>query len=284
MVYLFDKYELDDENFILLRQGERVALEPQSLRLLLFMVRNPSKLLEKQAILEAVWTDTFVEDSTLTRAVTLIRKQLGDDRRDPKFIETVPTRGYRFIAPVEVLVARQAKESNQETETVNACPTSQTMPPESPLQSGAGSAGGRQSVSWLVKVWLLASCALLLMTVGAWWFHFRHRLVLHPRDTVVLDDFTNTTGDLVLDDTLRQGMAVQLRQSPFLNLIPDPQIRKTLLLMGQSADAKLTPETGREICERTGSAVSLDGSVARNGNQYVLGLRATNCRTDVSGI
>jgi DNA-binding winged helix-turn-helix (wHTH) protein/tetratricopeptide (TPR) repeat protein len=280
LVYLFDKYELDDENFILLRQGERIALEPQSFRVLLFMVRNPGRLLEKTAILEAVWKGTFVEDSTLTRAVTLIRKQLGEDRRDPKFIETVPTKGYRFIAPVEVLLASKAKESSRQTYTANPGTIWQTTPPEIPLQSDAGSTARKRSDPRRVKVWLSATFALLLITVGVWRFHFRSRLILQPRDTVVLNDFANSTGDPVLDDTLRQGMAVQLRQSPILNLIPDPQIRKTLLLMGQPADAKLTPETGREICERTGSAVSLDGSVARNGNQYVLGLRATNCRTD----
>src|SRR5208282_432965 len=92
-------------------------------------------------------------------------------------------------------------------------------------------------------------------------------------------DFTNTTGDSVFDGTLRQGMAVQLEQSPFLSLISEQHMQHTLRLMGQSADARLTPELAREICERTGSAAVLEGSIASLGSQYVLGLRAKNCRT-----
>ncbi len=95
----------------------------------------------------------------------------------------------------------------------------------------------------------------------------------------MLADFGNTTGDPVFDGTLRQGMAVQLEQSPFLSLISDDRIQRTLRLMGQSADARLTPEIARQVCERTGSAAVLEGSIASLGSQYVLGLRAKNCRT-----
>jgi len=95
----------------------------------------------------------------------------------------------------------------------------------------------------------------------------------------VLADFANSTGDPVFDDTLRQGMAVQLEQSPFLTLISDRRIHTTLQLMGQPLDARLTPQIAGEICERTGSAAVLDGSIARLGTQYVLGLRAKLCAT-----
>ncbi|MEO7142844.1 MAG: hypothetical protein ABI165_05005, partial [Bryobacteraceae bacterium] len=102
---------------------------------------------------------------------------------------------------------------------------------------------------------------------------------LTDKDTIVLADFTNTTGDSVFDGTLRQGLAVQLGQSPFLSLVSDQRVQRTLRLMGQPADARLTPELAKEICERTGSAAVLEGSVASLGSQYVLGLRARNCRT-----
>jgi tetratricopeptide (TPR) repeat protein/predicted Ser/Thr protein kinase len=107
-----------------------------------------------------------------------------------------------------------------------------------------------------------------------------HRaLALTEKDTLVLADFTNTTGDPVFDGTLRQGLAIQLEQSPFLSLIPDDRIRRTLQLMGQPPDAPLIPQRAREICERTASAAVLDGSIASLGSQYVLSLRAKNCRT-----
>jgi tetratricopeptide (TPR) repeat protein len=122
-----------------------------------------------------------------------------------------------------------------------------------------------------------AAAVLALATAGAFYLHGKPKLT--DKDTIVLADFTNKTGDPVFDGTLRQGLAVQLEQSPFLSLVSDERIQKTLSLMGRPADARLTPELAREICERTASAAVLDGSITSFGSQYVLGLRATNCRT-----
>ena len=102
---------------------------------------------------------------------------------------------------------------------------------------------------------------------------------LTDKDTIVLADFENKTGDPVFDDTLRQGLSVQLQQSPFLSLISDQQIQQTLALMGQPKDARLTAEIAQQVCERTASAAVLEGSIASLGSQYVLGLRARNCNT-----
>jgi serine/threonine protein kinase len=110
-------------------------------------------------------------------------------------------------------------------------------------------------------------------------------LPLHPpakltaKDTIVLADFTNSTGDPVFDETLRQGLVVQLEQSPFLSLVPDRRIRRTLLFMNLPADARLTPEIAQEIAVRTGSAAVVEGSIATLGSQFVVGLRASNCIT-----
>ena len=107
--------------------------------------------------------------------------------------------------------------------------------------------------------------------------HSRKTHALTDKDTIVLADFTNTTDDPVFDGTLRQGLAVQLEQSPFLSLISDQQIQQTLQMMGQKPDAKLTPEIARELCQRNGSAAVLDGSIARIGTQYLLTVKAVNC-------
>src|SRR5437773_7334198 len=95
--------------------------------------------------------------------------------------------------------------------------------------------------------------------------------VLKERDTLVLADFTNNTGDPVFDETLRQGLAVQLAQSPFLSLVSDDRIHKTLQLMGRSATAPVTDDVAREVCVRTGTTAVVEGSIASLGNQYVLG-------------
>ena len=126
-----------------------------------------------------------------------------------------------------------------------------------------------------------ASLILLLAAIGTATFllFFHRRRVLSETDTVVVADFTNSTGDSVFDDTLRQGLAVELEQSPFLSLISEQRIQQTLRLMDQPAGARLTPEVAREICERTASAAVLDGSIATLGSHYVLGLHAQDCRT-----
>ena len=128
------------------------------------------------------------------------------------------------------------------------------------------------------KAIIPAAVAVLALSVAGY-FYFHPTPKLTDKDTIVLADFTNATGDPVFDGTLRQGLAVQLEQSPFLSLISDERIQQTLRLMGQLPDARLTPERAREICERTASAAILEGSIASLGSQYVLGLRAKSCRT-----
>jgi serine/threonine protein kinase/Flp pilus assembly protein TadD len=126
---------------------------------------------------------------------------------------------------------------------------------------------------------IVSAAAVALVLCVAGFLYFQRKSGLTDKDTIVLADFTNTTGDPVFDDTLRQGLAVQLEQSPFLSLVSDQRIRQMLALMSQPADARLSPELARQVCKRTGSAAVLDGSIASLGSQYVLGLRATNCQT-----
>jgi eukaryotic-like serine/threonine-protein kinase len=108
--------------------------------------------------------------------------------------------------------------------------------------------------------------------------HSRSTPRLTEKDSIVLAEFTNTTGDPVFDGTLRQGLSSQLEQSPFLNLISDERIAQTLTLMSQPKDARLTHELAREVCQRTASAASIEGSISSLGSQYVVGLKAVNCR------
>jgi len=129
---------------------------------------------------------------------------------------------------------------------------------------------------------LLVLVALLVGLNGGGLFYSRRAHALTEKDTVVLADFTNTTGDTVFDGTLRQGLAVQLEQSPFLSLVSEQRIQQTLRLMGQPIEAKLTPQIARELCQRTGSAAVLDGSIAQIGTQYSLILKAVNCSSGES--
>jgi len=124
---------------------------------------------------------------------------------------------------------------------------------------------------------VIAPVAAVLGTLLVVHFYLHRTPMLTDRDTIVLAELQNKTGDPVFDDTLRQGLSVQLEQSPFLSVISEQRIHRTLQLMGRPADARLTPELAREICERTGSAAVLEGSIASLGSRYVLGLSAKNC-------
>ncbi len=138
--------------------------------------------------------------------------------------------------------------------------------------------GTTRPLTWRRAV-LIPAAAACWRWSPAGYFYFHRTPKLTDKDTIVLADFLNKTGDPVFDGTLRQGLAVQLEQSPFLSLLSDERIQKALPLMGKAVDAPLTPAVARDICERTGGAAVLDGSISRIGSQYVVGLRARNCRT-----
>ena len=129
-------------------------------------------------------------------------------------------------------------------------------------------------VTWIAGATLIAVVAVL-----AGFFLFRRPAKLTDKDSIVLADFANTTGDSVFDGTLRRGLSVELEQSPFLGVVPDETIQQTLHFMGKAPDVRLTPEIAREICQRTSSTVELEGSIALVGTKYDMTLRAINCAT-----
>jgi eukaryotic-like serine/threonine-protein kinase len=132
------------------------------------------------------------------------------------------------------------------------------------------------------KLWRILVPAVVVVAAsiaGGLYFRSRPAAPLTEKDTIVLADFTNTTSDPVFDGTLRQGLSSQLEQSPFLNLLSDERVAQTLALMAQPKDARFTRELAREVCQRTASAASIEGSISSLGSQYVVGLKAVNCRS-----
>jgi predicted Zn-dependent protease len=132
------------------------------------------------------------------------------------------------------------------------------------------------------RLWMAAGALLAIAAIAGGYLYSlssRRRAPLTDKETVVLADFANTTGDPVFDGTLRQGLAIQLQQSTFLSLTSDTRIQQLLRLMGQPAGASLTPAIARDVCERMGGGTILEGSIANLGAQYVLGVRATGCRS-----
>jgi len=126
-------------------------------------------------------------------------------------------------------------------------------------------------------VWIASAVGVTVVFAASYFFLYGPRK-LTDRDTIVLSEFANNTGDAVFDGALRQGLTAELEQSPFLNLLSDERIADTLSLMSRPKDMRLTYELAREVCQRTASAATIEGSIASLGKQYVVGLKAVNCR------
>ena len=261
----FDEFEVDLRAYQLRRSGRSLKLERIPMEVLFLLVERPGQLVTREEIIEKLWgKNVFLDtDNAINTAIRKIRQVLKDDPEQPRFIQTVTGRGYRFIGQISEVVVPPANVPAEEKLASSSTPKATAAPT---------SIGER----WKLMVPTLV--AVLVVSVGGY-FYLHRTPKLTDKDTIVLADFNNTTGDSVFDGTLRQGLAVQLEQSPYLSLISEERIQQVLRLMGKPADARLTPEIAREICERTASAAVLDGSIASLGSQYVLGLRAEDCRT-----
>lgn len=255
-LYEFGPFRVDAEKELLLRGDQTVPLTPKTFQILLVLVRRNQEVVTKDDLMKEVWPDTFVEEANLSRNIFLLRKALGESPQDHHYIVTVPGRGYRFAENVQLV-------PEQELSIVAATHTKMQVEV-------------KESKPW---AWIAIAAVLIAGLLFGIFRTFHRSRRLSNKDTIVLAEFVNSTGDPVFDGTLRQGLAVQLEQSPFLNLVSDRRIQRTLQLMNQSADAPVTGQTAQEICERAGGAVVLEGSISSLGARYVLGLRATNCHT-----
>ena len=139
----------------------------------------------------------------------------------------------------------------------------------------APAAGRKRQPGWIVAA--AAAGVLVLAAAGTWSLLRASRHHLTDKDTVVVADFANSTGDAVFDNTLKTALTVALNQSPFVNVMSDVQVQATLKLMTLPADARLTPDVARELCERAGARAYIGGSIASLGSEYVIGLKAVNC-------
>ena len=280
-LFEFGPFQLDPMNHLLLRLGEPVSLPPKAFDTLLLLVQRRGALLEREELLKTVWPDTFVEENNLTHYISMLRKALGDGENGDGFIETVPKLGYRFVADVrqvdgssgELLLAKHTKTHIviHEQEEPLAKPVSQT----------AGSALSllRTSLSNHRYTWLAVLAVAGILLVFTTTRYFRKPVRLTARDTILLADFENSTGDDVFDAALKRALAVKLEESPFLNVLSDQRARETLRYMGRPPDQPLTSALAREVCQRRGAKAFVAGSIARLGSQYVLALEATNCET-----
>jgi DNA-binding winged helix-turn-helix (wHTH) protein/tetratricopeptide (TPR) repeat protein len=260
----FGSFEADLTEGKLTKGGIRIRLQEQPLQILALLVERPGQLVTREEIRQKLWSqDTFVEfDDALNTAVRKLRAALNDSADNPRFLETVPRRGYRFVAPVawvpELPAAAQAA---------------------TPRTAAPGTSPVQQHSQLYLYLWATVVLIIAGAAVGALWRLHRAAFQITQKDTIVLADFANGTSDAVFDDTLKTGLTVSLRQSPFLNLLPDSEVAKALQQMTRPPGTKLTPEVTREVCQRAGSKAYLAGAIGSLGSEYVIGLKAVNCQS-----
>jgi eukaryotic-like serine/threonine-protein kinase len=244
----FGSFEVSFPSREVRKHGVRVRLPGQPFDILAILLERAGDVVTREELRQRLWpADTFVDfEHGMNSAVKKLRSALGDSADHPLYIETLARVGYRFIAPLD-----------------------QTGSTSNPVST-------RLAMRWNVVG--PAAIAVAALVAGSY-FYFRRSPKLTEKDSIVLADFANTTGDPVFDGALRQGLSVQLEQTPFLRVISGDQITQTLKMMEQPLDARLTPALAREVCQRTNATVEIEGSIAALGNQYVLGLNAVNCNT-----
>jgi eukaryotic-like serine/threonine-protein kinase len=254
-VIRFGTFEADLVARELRKNGAKVRLQDQPFHVLTVLLENPDQVVTREDLRQKLWpADTFVDfDNGLNTTINKIRDVLGDSAESPRFIETLPRRGYRFIAPVQSLPPRQTRLPSARFRS---------------LRDEIGRLG-------------VAAVVFLLATVGGY-FYFHRTPKITEKDSIVLADFANTTGDPVFDGALRQGLSIQLEQTPFLKVVSGDQVTQTLKMMEQPPDVRLSPKLAREVCQRMNATVEVEGSIAALGNQYVLGLNSVNCATGES--
>ncbi|HEY7925539.1 MAG TPA: protein kinase [Vicinamibacteria bacterium] len=205
-----------------------------------------------------------------------------------KSLEKDPRLRYQTAADLEADLRRLKRDSESgRSAAVSAVETAAASGSAPVATSGAqlqaaSTSGLRVSAVRAIRsprTRIAAVVVLVAAVAGATFFHFRGAQALTERDLVLVTDFVNTAGDPVFDGTLKQALAIQLEQSPFLNVVPDDRVRQALGLMGQPEDARVTAAVGREICEREGIKAMLTGSIAALGSHYVITLDAVNART-----
>ncbi len=270
----FDVFTLDLRAGELYKGGHKVKLQEQPFQILVMLLAQPGQVVTREQLRERLWPeDTFVDfDHSLNTAVKKLRLALDDEADKPRFIETLPKRGYRFVGPVvermKVPDITAAKEPNSVANKDAAKSEART--------AGSANVGPLAGARWKIAVAIAVVTAAIVAGVH---FFARRTPALTEKDTIVISDFSNSTGDAVFDDALKQGLAVQLAQSPFLAILSDEKVHDTLKLMGRASDARLTPDIARDLCQRVGSAAVINGSIAKLESEYVVGLNAVDCRT-----
>lgn len=251
--FVFGPYVADFLSRELRKGGLRIKIQDMPLRLLGLLAERPGQVITREELHKRLWpSDTFLDfEGGLNTAVRKLREALCDDAENPRYIETVPRRGYRFLAEVKQL------------DPPAQAPVALAEPSSSAALRG-------QRSRW--KTWALAAAAVLVLLggVGVWLLYGRPAFSFNSRDSILVTDFENQTGDPRFDEALSTAFTVSLEQSRHANVFPRDRLGAVLQMMGKPGTDRITPEVGREICQRENIRGLVTGSITRTGQEYAL--------------
>ncbi|MGA2171043.1 MAG: winged helix-turn-helix domain-containing protein [Terracidiphilus sp.] len=260
-----------------------MGLSRRSFDLLLYFVQNSGKSLSKDELLKNIWPDTFVDENSLAKSISVLRKALDDGSAERSFVLTLPGRGYQFAASVEIIAPRREATHaglalSAETQAIGVLHLQRTI--RTKISEVRQDRSRFTALGWLAFV--LGATIALAATGGTGYLLWRH---FHPAPlsaSVVLADFENTTGDKDFNYALNRAFQIELEQSPFLDILPRATVKETLVQMQHKADELLTPELAREVCERNNAQAVLSGSISTFADKYLLMVNASSCVTGKS--
>ena len=251
MIFCFDRFQADDIAFRLTADGVPVSLEPKALRLLLYLIQNRGRLVRKQELLDAIWLDAAVSESALTRSVGLLRKALEDDSREPRFIETVPTAGYRFIAQVDI----------------SAEPATEVIA-QSTASTGGSPAPRRRHLSRLAS---MAAVCLVLLTITGWVLATRpHSTPIRSLAVLPLDNLSGDVSQEYFAEGMTDELITELARIPNLRVVS-----RTSVMAGKGSRRSLP-----DIARRLDVDAIVEGSTVRSGDRIRITAQLIDARSD----
>jgi DNA-binding winged helix-turn-helix (wHTH) protein/tetratricopeptide (TPR) repeat protein len=258
----FGPYEVDLRSGELYKHGIRLKLQDQPFQVLAILLEHAGEVVTREEFHQKLWpADTFVDfDTGLNSAIKKLRDVLSDSADEPRYIETLPRRGYRFIATVENGALTPSAPIELRVVPVPTLPK-----PRQP---------------WYQRrlVVVAGIAALLVVAALIAWRVFFARPALTEADVILVASFVNKTGDPIFDNSLDKALEVKLAESPFLSLFPEANVRETLRMMRHDPNERVTQELGIEICKRQGLKALVVPEIAAVGNTYLITLEAIDAR------
>ncbi|HXH67963.1 MAG TPA: winged helix-turn-helix domain-containing protein [Candidatus Limnocylindrales bacterium] len=259
----FGAFDVDLRSGEVHKHGIRLKLQDQPFQILALLLEHSGDVVTREELHGKLWpSNTFVDfDTGLNSAIKKLRDVLGDSAEEPRYIETLPRRGYRFIAHIE--------NGDSPASVAVEQPSPSIAPPHR---------------LWNSFRFVITATFAVILAVAAFasWRIFFLRPVLTGSDVILLANFVNKTGDPIFDNSLDKALEVKLGESPFLSILPDADVRRTMRTMRHEPSERVTQELGIEICKRQGLKAVVVPEIAAFGSKYLITLEAIDARTQKS--